>query len=105
MIRSRDVERNLARTPVEILFYLASEKDGKRLLKPLSFKGSLNLAVIRAILENTIASNFYDTLSKDLLNKGVAPGSTVQLRAKFSTAHSLYDTQLTGTKIVCEIKI
>lgn len=105
MIKTRDIERNLAKEPVEILFYEAIEKEGKRMLKPLSFKGALTLGIIRAVLDNTITSNFYETLSKDLIKKGVLSGSTIQLRAKFNENHTLYDAALKGTKVICEIKI
>lgn len=105
MIKTRDLEKNLAREPVEILFYAAIEKEGKRMLKPLTFKGSLTLGIIRAVLDNTITPNFYETLSKDLLKRGVVSGSTIQLRAKFSENHTLYDSALKGTKVVCEIKV
>ena len=105
MVSKRDIERTLAREPVEILFYLVVEKSGERMLKPLKYKGSLSLGLIRAILDNTISPSFYQTLSDDLTKKGIESGSTVQLRAKFSANHALFDSQLKGTKILCEVKI
>jgi hypothetical protein len=69
MVSKRDIERTLAREPVDILFYIVVEKDGERILKPLKYKGSLSLGLIRAILDNTITPSFYQTLSEDLTKK------------------------------------
>ena len=105
MVSNRSLERSLSKEPAEIQFYLISEKEGKRLLKPIKAKGSLPLGHIRAILDKTISPSFFRKLSEDLINKGVEAGSKVQLRAKFSQNHTLYDQQLKGTKIICELEI
>ena len=101
----RNLDRNLASEKVDILFYLVIEKKGKRMLKPLKIDTKVSLKVIRAILDNTIIPNFYDTLSRNLLERGVESGSRVQLRAKFGEAHEMLDPALKGTKILCEVDV
>ena len=75
------------------------------MLKPLKINTKAPLKLIRAIADNTIVLSFYDTLAKDLRDKGVAEGSKVQLRAKFSPNHELVDPALKGTKILCEVDV
>ncbi len=106
MVTNRDLVRAAANEKVEILFYKAIEKDGKQLLKPLSnISTSISLKMVRAILDDTIIHSFYETLSKNLIDRGVEPGTKVQLRAKFSPNHSIIDPQLTGTRVLCEVKV
>ena len=84
MVSRRSLDRNLALEKVDVLFYKVIEKDGKRMLKPLKLDTKVSLKLVRAIADNTIITSFYDTLSKNLRERGVAPGTKVQLRAKFS---------------------
>ncbi|MFN7991689.1 MAG: hypothetical protein U0R44_06035 [Candidatus Micrarchaeia archaeon] len=101
----RDLNRNLASEKVAIIFYKVIEKGDARMLKPLSMDTSISLKMVRAILDNTIIPAFYSTLSKNLVERGVAPGTRVQLRARFSPEHSMLDPQLVGTKVLCEVTI
>ncbi len=105
MVSSRSLNRNLALEKVDILFYSVIEKSGKRMLKPIKLDTKVSIMMIRAILDNTIIPDFYSTLSKNLLDRGVKEGTVVQLRAKFSESHALVDPVLTGTKILCEVKV
>src|SRR5271157_6336962 len=105
MVSNRQLRRDLASEMVDILFYNVIQKDGKRMLKPLAIETKISLMMVRAILDNTIISTFYDTLSRNLQERGVKEGSVVQLRAKFSSNHSMIDPQLTGTRILCEVKV
>ena len=105
MVSRKNLDRNLASEKVDILFYQVIVKGDQRMLKPLGFETKISLKMVRAILDNTIISNFYSTLSKNLLERGVVPGSTVQLRAKFSPNHIMVDPQLTGTRILCEVMV
>jgi hypothetical protein len=105
MVTNRKLMREIAAEKVTILFYTLIEKNGKRMLKPLAFDTQISLKMVRAILDNTIISSFYDTLSRNLEDRGVPPGSTIQLRAKFSPNHAMIDPQLTGTIVLCEVKI
>lgn len=101
----RNLDRNLASEKVDILFYQVIEKNGKRMLKPLKIDTKVSLKLIRAVLDNTIISSFYDTLVNNLLDRGVKPGSRVQLRAKFNEAHEMLDPALKGTKVLCEVDV
>lgn len=95
----------MASEKVDLVFYLVISKNGKRMLKPLSFNTKISLALVKAILDNTVIESFYETLSKDLISRGVAPGSRVQLRAKFNETHSMVDPALKGVKVLCEVDI
>lgn len=75
------------------------------MLKPIDIKTKISLKMVRAILDNTIISGFYSTLSRNLIERGVKEGSLVQLRAKFSPEHAMIDPQLSGTKILCEVNV
>ncbi|HSB47589.1 MAG TPA: hypothetical protein VLD37_06255 [Candidatus Bilamarchaeum sp.] len=105
MVNNRKLMREIAAEKVTVLFYEIDEKSGKRMLRPLKFDTQISLKMVRAILDNTIISSFYDTLSKNLEERGVSPGSTIQLRARFSPNHSMIDPQLTGTVVLCEVKV
>ncbi len=105
MVSSRQINKNLAQEKVDILFYEVILKDSKKMLKPLKFDTKISLKMVRAILDDTIISNFYDTLSKNLLERGVKKGSKIQLRAKFSADHAIIDPQLTGTIVLCEVTV
>jgi hypothetical protein len=105
MVTNRRMMREIAAEKVTILFYSVFEKSGKRMLKPLGFDTEISLKMVRAILDNTIISSFYDTLSRNLEERGVASGSKVQLRAKFSPNHDIIDPQLTGTIVLCEVVV
>jgi hypothetical protein len=52
-----------------------------------------------------VITSFYDTLSRNLRERGVAPGTKVQLRAKFSEGHAMLDPALKGTRILCEVTV
>lgn len=105
MVTNRKLMRDIASEKVDVLFYQVVEKDGKKMLRPLDFDTSISLKMVRAILDDTIVSAFYDTLSRNLLERGVNPGTTVQLRAKFRPNHAMIDPQLTGTRVLCEVKV
>ena len=105
MFSRKNLDRNLASEKVDILFYQVIIKGEQRLLKPLGFETKISLKMVRAILDNTIISSFYDTLSKNLRERGVTEGATVQLRAKFSPNHVMVDPQLIGTRILCEVTV
>jgi hypothetical protein len=90
---------------VELLFYEVLEKKGKRLLKPLKLNTSVPVSVIKAVSSGTIADSFYQRLAKDLLDRGVAAGTLVQLRAKFSKSSAAIESAANGTHILCEIKV
>lgn len=90
---------------VELLFYKVIEKKGKRMLKPLDIKTSVKIAIVKAVLDNTIIDSFYDRLAKDLQERGVEAGTLVQLRAKFNKSNSAIDPAFKGTHMLCEIKV
>ena len=75
------------------------------MLKPLKFDAKVPLKLVRAISDNTVLPGFYEKLARDLQEKGVAPGSKVQLRAKFSPNHEILDSELKGIKILCEVEV
>jgi hypothetical protein len=105
MVSRRNLEREMASEKVDILFYQIIEREGKRMLKPLKIETKISLMFVRAILDNTVIPSFYDTLAKNLLERGVAPGSKVQLRAKFSETHAMFNLELKGTRILCEVEV
>jgi hypothetical protein len=105
MISRRSLDRSLAREEVSLLFYLVIEKGGKRLLKPLKLDTKVPLKLVRAIADNTVINSFYETLARDLRERGVKPGSKVQVRAKFSAGHEMLDPALKGTKVLCEVDV
>jgi len=102
---SRNLDRAAATEKVDILFYLVIEKKGKRMLKPLKMDTQVSLKLVRAVLDDTIVQSFYSTLSENLRERGVAPGSRVQLRAKFSPSHEMIDPALKGTVVLCEVEV
>ncbi|MBU0532019.1 hypothetical protein KKB44_00845 [Candidatus Micrarchaeota archaeon] len=105
MISRRNLDKSLASEGVDLLFYLIIEKKGKRMLKPLKIDTKVPLKLVRAIADDTIIPSFYSTLAKNLRERGVAPGSKVQLRAKFSPSHEMIDPVLKGTRILCEVDV
>jgi hypothetical protein len=105
MISRRNLDRNLALEKVDLIFYQIIEKDGKRMLKPLKLDVKVPLKLVRAIADNTVITDFYSTLSRDLRARGVAPGAKVQLRAKFSPDHEMLDPALKGVRVLCEITV
>jgi hypothetical protein len=105
MVSRRNLDRTLANEKVDLVFYLIIERDGKRMLKPLKLDTKVSLKLVRAIADDTIIPSFYDTLARNLRERGVAPGSKVQLRAKFSPAHEMLDPVLKGTRILCEVDV
>jgi len=105
MVSRRNLDRSLASEKVDIVFYLIMEKKGQRMLKPLKLDTKVSLKLVRAIADNTIIPSFYDTLARNLRERGVAPGSKVQLRAKFSAVHEMVDPVLKGTRILCEVEV
>lgn len=105
MVSRRSLARELAQEPVDVMFYLVVEREGKRMLKPLKLDTRIPLKMVRAIADGTIIERFYETLSKDLRARGVEPGSKVQMRAKFGSAHAMLDPALKGTRVLCEIDV
>ncbi len=103
MVSTRDLNKSIASEKVDIIFYLVIEKEGQRMLKPLKFDTSISLKMVRAILDDTIIPSFYETLRRNLRERGVSEGSKVQLRARFTPAHAMLDPQLSGTKVLCEV--
>jgi hypothetical protein len=100
-------DKSLANEKVQLLFYLVIEKDGKRMLKPLKFEHDIqiSLKLVRAIADDTVIPVFYETLQKNLLERGVKPGSKVQMRASFNEKHAMLDPVFTGTRVLCEVKV
>jgi len=105
MVSRKNLDKQLANEPVDLIFYLIIEKEGKRMLKPLKLDTQVPLKLVRAIADDTIVPSFYATLAKNLIERGVDPGSKVQLRAKFGPSHELVDPVLKGTKILCEVDV
>jgi hypothetical protein len=52
-----------------------------------------------------VIPSFYDTLARNLRERGVAPGSKVQVRARFGPAHEMLDPALKGVRVLCEITV
>jgi hypothetical protein len=100
-------DKSLANEKVQLLFYLIIEKGDKRLLKPLKFEHEIavSLKLVRAIADDTVIPTFYETLQKNLLERGVKPGSKVQMRAKFNEKHAMLDPVFTGTRVLCEVTV
>jgi len=105
MVSRRALDRNLAQEPVVILFYSVIEKGGNRMLKPLKLDAKIPLKLVRAIADNTIVPRFFETLAEDLRKRGVAPGTKVQMRAKFGLVHEMVDPVLKGVRVLCEIDV
>ena len=105
MVSRRSLNREMASEKVAILFYLIIEKNGKRMLKPLNFDTKISLGLVKAILDNTVIPSFYDTLSKNLIERGVKPGSKIQIRAKFSDSHNMLNPELKGVRVLCEVNV
>lgn len=106
MVNLKRLERQAALNErVELLFYKVIEKEGKRMLKPLDLKTSVPIAVIKAVLDNTVLDSFYERLAKDLQARGVEPGTLVQLRAKFSKSNSTFNPAFKGTHVLCEVTV
>ncbi len=105
MISRRDLGRQIANERVDLQFYLVIERDGKKLLRPLKMDVQVPLKLIRAIADDTIIPGFYQTLAKDLRERGVPAGSKVQLRAKFRPEHEMVDPSLKGTRVLCEVDV
>jgi hypothetical protein len=105
MVSRRNLDKGLASEKVTIIFYQIIERSGKRMLKPLKLDTHVSLKLVRAIADNTVVLTFYDILAKNLRERGVKPGSKVQLRAKFSPAHEMLDPALKGTRILCEVDV
>ncbi len=105
MVSRKKLDRSAATEPVDLVFYLIIEKEGRRMLKPLKLDTKVPLKLVRAIADDTIVSSFYSTLVKNLIERGVEPGSKVQLRAKFSPTHELIDPALKGTRVLCEVDV
>ncbi len=105
MVNYRKLNKTMASEKVDIVFYLIIEKEGKRMLKPLGFDTKISLGLVKAILDNTVIPTFYDTLSKNLIERGVAAGSKVQVRARFSETHTMMNPELKGTRILCEVEV
>jgi hypothetical protein len=105
MVSRRNLDKSAANEPVDLLFYKIIEKEGKRMLKPLKIETKVPLKLVRAIADDTVLPSFYSTLSKNLQERGVEPGTKVQLRAKFSPNHELLDHALKGVRVLCEVDV
>lgn len=105
MVSRKILDQGLATEKVDLLFYRIIEMGGKRMLKPLKIDTKVSLKLVRAVADDTIVPTFYDRLSKDLQEKGVEPGSKVQLRARFGPSHEMIDPVLKGTRILCEVVV
>ena len=105
MIGSRSLRKTLASDKVDLCFYIVSVREGRKLLKPAGCDTKVSLKLVRAILDDTVIPTFYETLSGNLLDKGIPSGSKVQLRAKFTPSHAMLDPALSGTRVLCEILI
>lgn len=105
MVSRRNLGRRLASEKVDLIFYLVIERGGKRMLKPLKLNTKVSLKLVRAIADDTVVPSFYEILAKDLRERGVAPGSKVQVRAKFSPDHEMIDPVLKGVRVLCEVDV
>ncbi|MFH1521251.1 MAG: hypothetical protein ABID61_06400 [Candidatus Micrarchaeota archaeon] len=106
MVNLRRMQRQAALNErVELIFYKVTEKDGKKLLKPLKINTTVPISVVKAILDRTIVDSFYHRLANDLLERGVKSGTTVQIRANFSKSNAAVDPAFTGTHVLCEVKV
>jgi len=105
MVRRKNLEKRLAAEKVDIIFYRVIEKGGKRMLKPLKMDTKVSLGVVRAIADDTVVPSFYDTLARNLRERGVPAGSKVQVRAKFGPAHEMLDPALKGIRVLCEVDV
>ncbi|MEW6749041.1 MAG: hypothetical protein AB1295_05020 [Candidatus Micrarchaeota archaeon] len=105
MVRRSSIDKNLAAEKVDILFYQVIVKEGKKMLKPLKLDTQVSLGVVRAIADDTVLPSFYDTLARNLRERGVKAGTKVQLRAKFSPAHEMLDPALKGVRVLCEVDV
>lgn len=106
MVNLRRMQRHAALNErVELTFYKVTEKDGKKLLKPLSIKTSVPISVVKAVLDRTIVDSFYQRLSNDLLERGVEAGTTIQIRANFSKSNATVDPAFKGIHVLCEVKV
>ena len=105
MVYRRSLDKSLASEKVDIIFYLVIEKAGKRMLKPLNLDTKVSLGVVRAIAADTVVPGFYDTLAKNLRERGVPAGSKVQVRARFGPSHEMLDPALKGVRVLCEVDV
>lgn len=106
MVNLRRIEKQAAANErVEIVFYKVIEREKKRMLKPLNIKTEIPLAMVKAILDNTIIDAFYERLSKDLIARGVEKGTLVEIRANFSKSNAGIDPAYKGLHTLCEVKI
>lgn len=105
MLNRRRMERAASTEKAELLFYKVIEKKGKKMMKPLDMKTKTTLAVVRAVWDNTIIDRFYEQLVTDLRARGIAEGTTVQLRVRFSKSHQEINAAYKGTQILCEVKV
>ena len=105
MALRRSINRNIASEKVNVMFYEVIEHGGKRMLKPLKMNTMVSLKLVRAIADSTVVPTFYDTLSRNLQDRGIKTGTKVQLRAKFSDSHEMLDPVLKGVRTLCEIVV
>ncbi len=107
MVNLRRLEKgSVANERVQLAFYKVLEKNGKKMMKPLpELKTDVPIAIIKAVLDNTITESFYDRLARDLLARGIETGTTVQLRAVFSKSNAMVDPAFKGTHVLCEVKV
>ncbi len=105
MVYKRNLERSAAGEKADLLFYRVIEKDGNRMLKPLDINTKVSLKLVRAIADNTVVPTFFKTLSINLKEKGIEPGTKVQLRVRFDPVHELVDPSLKGIKVLCEVEV
>ena len=106
MVSLRRLEKEAAGNErVELRFYTVTEKHGKKILKPLAMKTSVPIAVVRAVMDKTIISTFYQRLGSDLLERGVKSETTVQIRAVFSKSNFGVNPMFKGTIVLCEVKV
>lgn len=106
MVNLRRMQRHAALNErVDLVFYTVTEKDGKKILKPLAIKTTVPISVVKAVLDRTIVDSFYQRLSSDLLERGVKTGTTIQVRANFSKSNADVDPAFKGTHVLCEVKV
>lgn len=106
MVNLKRLEREAAGNErVELRFYTVVEKHGGKILKPLAIKTSVPIAVVRAVMDKTIIGTFYQRLGSDLLERGVKPETTVQIRAVFSKSNFDVNPRFKGTVVLCEVKV
>ena len=104
MVSLRRLEKEAAEMKEWNLGFILLPKNTGKILKPLAMKTSVPIAVVRAVMDKTIISTFYQRLGSDLLERGKIE-TTVQIRAVFSKSNFGVNPMFKGTIVLCEVKV